>query len=192
MDLKAPLGSRVESSTERTYDAISDVSSISSVAQEQLNFDKEQAARAKNVALAKATSCAASIQQDLADLNSEYTEHFNWLDADDADVEKAVKNIKSWKDKFSRIRKDALELEGIVSGEDLTDLSEKMARLKIQVTKTSTELQEAIDSIREADTEKSLFTERKDRIDPPLYNSLNFLGLQGKTTWSSLRNLRRL
>ena len=166
MDLKAPLGSRVESSTERTYDAISDVSSISSVAQEQLNFDKEQAARAKNVALAKATSCAASIQQDLADLNSEYTEHFNWMDADDADVEKAVKNIKSWKDKFSRVRKEALELEGIVSGEYLSDLSEKMARLKIQVTKTSTELQEAIDSIREADTEKGLFTERKDRPTP--------------------------
>ena len=142
------------------------LSSISTVAQEQLDFDKSKAAKEKKLALAKAKSSTSIIKDDLADLTAEYTEHFNWIDAEDSAVQKAMRNIDKWKEKFTRIRKETRELEGIVNGEDLDELTDEMTRLKTQVSKTETELDEAVKDIKEADAEKGLLTDRRDRTTP--------------------------
>ena len=142
------------------------LSSISTVAQEQLDFDKSKAAKEKKLALAKAKSSTSIIKEDLADLTAEYTEHFNWIDAEDSAVQKAMRNIDKWKEKFTRIRKETHELEGIVNGEELDELTDEMTRLKVQVSKTETELDEAVKDIKEADAEKGLLTDRRDRTTP--------------------------
>ena len=142
------------------------VSSVSTLAQEHLILDQNKAAREKKLATAKAKCSFTTIKQDMEDLTAEYSEHTDWQEADDSDVQKAMNNVKTWKDKMSKVTKDAAELESIVTGQDLDDLGNDLSRLKLQVSKTNLELQEAIFAVNEADTEKGLFSNRKTLTTP--------------------------
>ena len=73
---------------------------------------------------------------------------------------------RRWREKLSKAKKDAIELEGKVNGEDLTELAADLSRLKLQVSNTETELDQAISSIEEADQDKGLYSERKAKSSP--------------------------
>ena len=78
-----------------------DLTSFSSLAQEQLNFDRDRLARDRRVASATAKSALDSIKQDLKELNDEYSEHRDWAEADDSAVEKAMGSKRRWREKLS-------------------------------------------------------------------------------------------
>ena len=131
-----------------------------------MTAEQMKIARESKIATAKAKSNLALIRQDLEDLNAEYSEHRDWMEADDADVEKAMGSLRSWRDKLSKAKKDTIEVEGKITGEELTTLSADLDRLKITLSATETELTSAIENIKEADVEKGLYSNRKAKAVP--------------------------
>ena len=145
---------------------------ISAIIQNQRSYEEAKAAKESRVALESAKSSINSINQDLEELNKDYSENLIWADADDADIEKAMRNLKSWKEKMSKAKKDSIELEGKVLGEELA-LTDELSRLKLRVKNTEKELDENIKLIREADEEKGLYCDRSKRSTPlqfPLFS----------------------
>ena len=129
------------------------------------SVDSSALERRRKVALATAKGNIASIKQDLHELTEEFSENLDWTQAEDHEVEIAMKSIKSWKEKLSKTKKAAIELDSKVNGEEL-DLVTEMDRLKIQVSKTEKEMTEAIKAIREADDEKGLYSDRVAKASP--------------------------
>ena len=141
-------------------------SHVLSHTQEQLNEFQQKAAREKKKAASKAKCSMSTIKQDLQELTEEYSEHNDWEEAEDYDVQKAMGNIKAWKEKLSKVKKDTAMLEALVTGEDLDDLSDDLSRLKVQVSKVNDELTTAVTNIKSADEEKGLYCDREKKSSP--------------------------
>ena len=143
-----------------------DLVSLSTLAQEQLTFDQNKVAKEKRLATSKAKCSITTIKHDLEDLTSEYAEFPDWQDVEDGQIQRAMGCVKSWKEKYSRVKREIAQLVSIVEGEALDDLNDEVSRLKMLVDKTGTELQTAISTIKEADKDKGLFTDQKERTTP--------------------------
>ena len=130
-----------------------------------LNPDN-RAAKERKVALATSKGKLTLINQDLEYLNAEYTKHLDWSEAEDAEVEKAMKNLSKWKETLHKIRKDTVELEAKIEGEGLDELVTEFARLKTKVSTSKSELETAISSIEDADVDKGLYSDRKTKSTP--------------------------
>ena len=122
--------------------------------------------RERKVSLAKAKSNLETIKHDVSELNKEYSEHRDWSEADDSEVEQAMGKVEKWKEKLSKAKKSTIELEGKISGEELDELSDELSRLKVLVNSASTELDLAVTSIKDADKEKGLYSDRKAKSTP--------------------------
>ena len=122
--------------------------------------------RLKKIALETAKGSISSIKQDLQELNREFTGNLDWAEAEDHEVQEAMKSLKPWKEKLSKTKKSLIELESKVKGEELDDLTADLERLKIQVSKTEKGLDDATAAIQEADEDKGLFTNRISKSSP--------------------------
>ena len=122
--------------------------------------------RRRKRVFAEAKVKLSSIKTDLASLSTEYSDYVDWDDADDVEVEIAMGNIKSWKTNFMRCRRDLADLDGVVQGEELAELTEDLGRLQELLRKTDVELENTVRAVREADREKGLFSDRKSKPDP--------------------------
>ena len=141
-------------------------STSSSVEQERLEFEKEQLQQRKKLAEFAAKSSLEATKKDIEDLTRDFTEHLDWMEAKDSEVEKAMGNIKSWRKRLTDSRKEVLELEGKILGGDIGNLTNEMSRLKVTVQKAETELDAAISAIKEADEAKGIFAERAAKTSP--------------------------
>ena len=65
-----------------------------------------------------------------------------------------------------KVRKELSTLKGTIEAHEIEDLQEELARLSRQVTKTGTELDEAINQIKVADKNKGLYSDRKAKTSP--------------------------
>eukprot|EP00092_Neocalanus_flemingeri_P018101 GFUD01019591.1.p1 GENE.GFUD01019591.1~~GFUD01019591.1.p1 ORF type:complete len:2548 (-),score=673.50 GFUD01019591.1:927-8570(-) len=136
-------------------------STSSSTDQDRLDFDRGQAAKKIKKAEAVARATVTAIKNDLLTLTGEFAKYLCWSSADDADVEKAMSKIDKWRDKFQTSKKESIQVEGTILGDDLAGLTDDLARLKLVVSKTESELDTAIADIEAADVEKGLFSNRK-------------------------------
>ena len=135
-------------------------------------------ARERKVTLAKAKSRLSTIKHDVSELNAEYSEHRDWSAAEDNEIESAMGKVDKWKEKLSKAKKATIELEGTVTGEDLTELTDELDRLKVLVDSATTELDLAVSSVKEADKEKGLYSDRKSKASP--MQIPNFSGTLGE------------
>ena len=158
------------------------------------SYEQNKLLRERKVSLATAKSNLALIKQDLADLNGEYSKHLLWSEAEDSDVEKAMCCIKIWKEKFSKAKRNMIELQGKIECKEICELSSEFARLQTQVATTESELETAISSIEVEDKDRGLFSDRKSKTTPtqfPLFSGApneDFVDFQSKFDKAILTN----
>ena len=99
-------------------------------------------------------------------LTDHYSAANDWELAEDHEVETAMTDIKEWECKFKEIKKERITIKSSISRHDIHDLDQDVSTLDLRITRTETELSDAIRSIKEADISKGLYTNRKTRPTP--------------------------
>ena len=123
-------------------------------------------ARLKNQATCEARGKISNIKLDLEDITSEYGQYLDWEIAENHEVEVAMLSLKKWKDKMMKVRKELSTLKGTIEAHEIEELKDELECLSRQVTKTGTELEEAIKQIKAADKDKGLYSDRKAKASP--------------------------
>ena len=160
-------GASIGTSSARTQGAAGglNLSSASTEVSERLEFDRQKEDQRKKRVAAEACARIITINQSLTELADEFSDHYNWEDAPDKDVEAAMGEIKTWKSSMARCTRETAELEGFIRGYDIAALLPDLDRLKLHLERTSRDLERAIKEIKEADEEKGLYTSRKSKSD---------------------------
>ena len=123
-------------------------------------------ARLKNQATCEARGRISNIKLDLEDITTEYGQYLDWEIAENHEIEDAMSSLKKWKEKMMKVRKELSTLKGTIEAHEIEELQEELACLSRQVTKTGTELDEAINQIKVADKNKGLYSDRKAKSSP--------------------------
>ena len=95
-------------------------------------------------------------------------------------------NIKDWRKSLEDINKQLADLQSLIKGNELDSLHDPLSRLKTLASKISSDIDENIKRIKEADREKGLFSDRRTKVDLvqlPIFsgtNNDNFMTFQEK------------
>ena len=112
------------------------------------------------------------------DLWYEITEISSYMDADDHAIVQGMMRRRDWVLRMQKLRMDVVETQNMMTEYTIVDLADKMDSLATIVSQANTQLRTIIDSIRAADEDRGIYTDRTVKSCPRNFPS--FAGLESE------------
>ena len=146
----------------------------STVEQERLSFDKDKQLKQEKRVQAEAETRCKAVTEDTTRFAKKFPiNSSDWCSEENNKVEAAMKDIHSWEKEMQALRKEAREVEILVTGHSLADGDGDIAHMKTRVDDTEKLLDRTIKQIKELDSARnlnSLSAKKTDFVRLPKFN----------------------
>ena len=145
----------------------------STVEQERLSFDKDKQLKQEKRVQAEAETRCKAVTEDATRFAKKFPiNSSDWCSEENNKVEAAMKDIHNWEKEMQALRKEAREVEILVTGHSLADTDGNIGHMKTRVDDTVKLLDRTIKQIKELDSVRnlnSLSAKKTDFVKLPKY-----------------------